>query len=85
MKENLIDYDSLPMHSTWDGSSIGRTINCASCEYLVPVLRDRESLEICAWGVAWKILSEVGKLRKCFKIAKKPPKYSSLYNIQQNL
>jgi len=84
MKENLIDYDSLPMHSAWDGSSIRRTINCASCEYLVRVLRDGENLEICVWGVAWKILSEVGEPGKCFKIVKKPPKYSSLYYIQQN-
>ena len=83
MKENPIDYDRLPMHSLWDGSLIRRTINCDGCRYLVHVIRDVENLEVCAWGVAWKVLREVNNPRKCFKIGKEPPKYSSLEEIRK--
>jgi hypothetical protein len=83
MKETYINYDNLPMHSVWDGSPIRRTVNCNDCEYFFNTLKDRESLEICAWGVAWKVLEEVEKPVGCLKINKKLPEHSSLNEIQR--
>lgn len=85
MKETLINYDDLPMHSLWDGSLIRRTMNCDECKYLVHALKDGENLEVCAWGIAWKVLREVRDPRECVKLAKKPPEYSSLNEIQRIL
>lgn len=85
MKEKLINYDNLPLCSVWDGSPIRRTVNCNDCKYLVNVHMDKKKLEICDWGVAWKVLTEVKDPGKCVKINKNPPKGSSLYKIQKIL
>lgn len=83
MTERFISYGRLPMQSLWDGSPIRRTLNCDDCKFLVASRKGRRSLEVCAWGVAWKILSETEKPRKCLKIDKKPPEYNSLEAIEK--
>lgn len=81
MKEGLLNYDDLPLGSLWDGSPIRRTVNCDGCPLLIQAQRDSEALEICAWGVAWKVLTKVEKPRKCLKIGKEPPYLSSFKQI----
>lgn len=83
MKEKLFNYDSLPLGSVWDGSPIRRTLNCDGCLYMVNVQKDADALEICAWGVAWKVLEATAKPGKCLKIDKAPPEWSSLKVIQR--
>jgi len=83
MKEKPINYDNLPLGSVWDGSPIRRTLNCNGCLYLVKVKREKEAMEICAWGVAWKVLEKVERQHKCIKVDKKPPERSVLSRISR--
>jgi hypothetical protein len=83
MKEKPINYDDLPLHSIWDGYYIRRTDNCDGCKFLVPVLKDKEELEVCDWGIAWEVLREVDNPRKCVKVDKEPPEESSSNDIER--
>lgn len=72
----IIELDSIVRVSRWDGSPIGLTKECQGCPYRKPVMRDDELAQLCTWGVAWKVLSEVENPKSCQKLKQERPKYA---------
>ena len=68
--------------SRWEGDLIYYTKDCRNgCEWY----REYLGVSYCGWGVAFKVLTEPEKPRKCDKGTRKQPEYPSAIYLDETI
>ena len=72
------------MKSRWDGEFIYHTKNCLSCNFYKRIEHDKDKIEVCGWGVAFKFLYTKEKMKKCDLLRREQTKDPSIERIDRD-